>query len=84
MADPTAQLLADLLSESIDSEVFYRLVREHEHELAPKRVSDPRAHAAEIVAEALEILCKDYGMVDLLRDGMMHALKDWYEEHEGI
>jgi len=84
MADPTAQLLADLLSESIDSEVFYRLVKEHDMDLAPKRVPDPRAHAAEVVAEALELLRKDYGLVDLLRDGMMHALKDWYEEYEGI
>jgi hypothetical protein len=47
-------------------------------------VRDPHAHADELVSHALELLHKDYGLTDLLRDGMMTALKDWYEEHEGI
>ena len=83
MSDP-AQLLADLLSESIDPQVFYRLIKEHDLELAPKRVGDPHAHADELVSRALELLRKDYGLVDLLRDGMMTALSNWYDEHEGI
>jgi hypothetical protein len=81
--DP-AQLLADLLTESIDPQVFYRLIKEHADELAPRRVADPHAHADELTFQAQELLRKDHGLSDLLRDGMMTALKDWYEEHEGI
>jgi hypothetical protein len=79
-----AQVLADLLAESLDPEVFYKLVREHDLDLAPKRVSDPRSHAEYIADEALALFVKDWGLRDLLIDGMMTALKDWYEEHEGI
>lgn len=79
-----AQVLADLLAESLEPDVFYKLVREHDLDLAPKRVSDPRAHAKYIADEALALLVKDWGLRDMLIDGMMTALKDWYEEHEGI
>jgi hypothetical protein len=84
MAENPAQILADLISESIDAKVFYRLIGEHEFELAPKRVADPREHAAWVVEQALDLLTRDPGLLDLLQDGMMTALKDWYEEHEGI
>ena len=82
MKQDPAQVLADLLSESIDADVFYRLVKEHDLDLAPKRVSDPRAHAKYIVNEALTLFVKDWGLRDMLIDGMMHALKDWYDEGE--
>ena len=77
-----AQLLADIINESINSEAFYRLVREHELELAPKKVADPRGFAEETVDQALDLLSRDWGVRDLLIDGMMTALKDWYDEGE--
>jgi hypothetical protein len=79
-----AQVLSDLISESIDAKVFYRLIEEHEFELASKRVADPREHAAWIVEQALDMLTRDPGLLDLLQDGMMTALKDWYDKDEGI
>lgn len=56
-----AQVLADLLAESLDPDVFYKLVREHDLDLAPKRVGGPRAHAEYITDEALALFVKDWG-----------------------
>jgi hypothetical protein len=81
--DPST-LLVELLTESIDFKVFYRLVKEHEMELAPKRVADPHEHVAYVIDQALDLLARDPALIDLLKDGMMTALKDWYEEYEGI
>jgi len=82
MVSSPATLLAQILGDSIDHEAFYRLVGEHADELAPKRVSDPREHARAVALRALELLARDSGLFDMAEDGVMSALRDWYDEGE--
>lgn len=79
-----SQQLAYILSECIDDKKFWELVREHEMDLAPKRVPVQMIdeHVADVVTGTLKLLATDEGVRDLLHDAVMKALEGWYEPHE--
>ncbi len=81
-----AQQLAYLLAESINDAEFWKLVAQHEMDLAPRRV--PLERVDEIVGyaveDALKLFATDTGVRELLRDAIMKSLEGWYEGHEGF
>lgn len=86
MKNEIAQQLAYLLAESINDSEFWKLVAEHEMDLAPKRVplNHVNDHVAYTVEDALKLFASDTGVRDLLRDAIMKSLDAWYEGHEGF
>lgn len=78
------QQLAYLLAEALDDQKYWTLVREHEMDLAPRRVPVQmiEEHVKYVVEDALKAFASDSGVRDLLHDAVMTALEGWYEPHE--